>query len=333
MSTSAKVIAHSSFQGREAATIEGRLHRWVLAELNTHRIISRPQADAPFYMEEFSRNSASSRAIPVSKQILRVQTDPAFPVAWPEEQKGMQGGQPLSDVDQLVVEGEWDRLAGTAARAAAKMTKVGLHKSVTNRVLEPWMWHTVVLTATNWQGFFDQRLDKNAQPEIRVFAEALKEALDASTPRELAHNQWHLPYIEREDITAVEEWLLENKGQGNYGSYSVTEQLVHISTARCARTSYLTQDGKRDITEDMDLYERLVSASPVHYSPAEHVCTPDLRNEVVTRIYPRFGNPAEQLVEGVRLHGGGYEYVGPRYGNLTGFHQHRFDLMAKAAHA
>lgn len=319
MSTSAKVIAHSIYQGREVATIQGVLNRFVLAELNTHRIISRPQADAPFYMEEFSRNSASSRAIPVSKQIDRIRDELAYPVSWPLEQKGMQGGDEI--VDTNPVRYLWLDSAGYATDTAEQMVAEGLHKSVVNRVLEPYMWHTVVLTATNWQGFFDQRLDKNAQPEIRVFAEALKAALDESTPTELGSAfEWHLPYIEREDITAAEELLLATQGQGGYGKEHVTELLVHISTARCARTSYLTQEGKRDIAEDMALYDRLVAASPVHYSPAEHPCVPDLFNVQSVGIYPRFQTGR-----------GRYEYVGPRYGNLTGYHQHRFDLMGAVA--
>lgn len=317
MSTSAKVVKDSVCQGRRVTTLEVVLWRPVLAELNTHRLISRPEADAPLFMEEFSRNSASSRAIPVQKQLDRVFNDPALPVSWPAEQKGMQGGEELEGRELSIVQTAWSQARQNAIISATATTQQGLHKSVTNRLLEPFMWHTVVLTATNWQGFWDQRLDKNAQPEIRAAAEAMKEAYDQSIPTELSQFQWHLPYIDREDIAAVEEHLLEVRGQGGYGSRDVSELLVHISTARCARVSYLTQDGKRDVTEDFALYDRLVSASPTHYSPAEHVCVPALDNEKSYLITPRFG-------------GESYEYVGPVYGNLTGYHQHRFDLMASA---
>jgi hypothetical protein len=47
-----------------------------------------------------------------------------------------------------------------------------------------------------------------------------------------------------------------------------------LSAARCARVSYLTQDGLRDQQEDFKLYERLVTAKPMHASPLEHVATP-----------------------------------------------------------
>lgn len=290
--------------------------RPMLAELNTHRLISRPEADAPLFMEEFSRNSASSRAIPVAKQLARVRENTAFPVSWPAEQKGMQGGDELDSTEN--VSWLWGDAAGYAADTAEQMVDAGLHKSVTNRLIEPFMWHTVVLTATNWTGFFEQRLDTNAQPEIRVAAEAMYAAMTESTPTELLPTQWHLPYIDPEDIEAVEKWLLDNV-EGGPSKERVTEALVHISTSRCARVSYLTQEGKRDITEDFALYDRLVSAKPTHFSPAEHPCRPELYNEAATRIYPTFGSSLS------------YEYVGPRYGNLTGWHQHRFDLMGRAS--
>lgn len=315
---SARVICDSIFDDWRVTTLEADINRFVLAELNTHRLISRPEADAPLFMEEFSRNSASSRAIPVHKQLDRITENPAFPLSWPAEQKGMQGGEELTGEDLRIVQTAWKQARTNAVIAATAATQAGLHKSVTNRLIEPFMWHKVVITATNWQGFWDQRLDENAQPEIRAAAEAMKAAYDASVPSPLAFGMWHLPYINTDDIRAVEEYLQADPTLVGPSKHTVTRTLVAVSTARCARTSYLTQDGKRDIAEDVALYERLCAASPVHYSPAEHPCTPAPQNERTTVIHPQFG-------------GESYAYTGPVYGNLTGFHQHRFDLMAKAA--
>lgn len=309
---SAKVIADSiDYLGRRVTSVEGVLHRPVLAELNTHRLISRPEADAPLELEEFSRNSASSRAIPVQKQLDRVHNDPAIPVSWPAEKKGMQGGAELTGEDLRQAQTAWMQARHNSMIAVTAQQQAGLHKSVTNRLIEPYMWHTVILTATNWQGFFDQRCDENAQPEIRVFAEAVKAAYDASTPVELHPKHWHLPYIDDEDVESVEKYVYD---LGESSRYNVTRTLVQVSTTRCARTSYMTHDGKRDVSEDLGLYDRLVTARPVHFSPAEHPCRSEPGNVDEVVIRPDFGQPE-------------YTYVGPRYGNFTGYHQHRFDLM------
>lgn len=238
--TYAKVIADSvGSDGTRLTTIEGRFHRFVLAEANTHRVIS--------------KNSASSRAIPLGKQIAKIKEDLAYPDAWPVEQRGMQGGDEIEDVRQA--ETWWNAAALGAIDQAQGFAALGVHKSVVNRLLEPFMWHTVVFTATAWTNFFDQRCSSLAQPEIRVFAEACLQAMEESEPRELEEGDWHLPYVDEGEIKDI-------------------GVAVKASTARCARVSYETQDGERSAAKDLLLYERLVGAEPPHWSPLEHVATP-----------------------------------------------------------
>ncbi len=141
-------------------------------------------------------------------------------------------------------------------RAVEQLLELGVHKQVTNRLLEPFMWHTVIVTATEWEGFWEQRCSPLAQPEIRVAAEAMRAAYDASTPAPVGHGEWHTPYLRAEDADLDDETARQ------------------VSAARCARVSYLTHDGRRDIAKDVELYERLVSARPPHWSPLEHVATP-----------------------------------------------------------
>lgn len=264
--TEAKVIADSvsHADGVRLTTMQVTMHRFVLAEFNTHRV--------------FSRNSASNRAIPVHKQISRIMADLAYPVIWPVEQPGMQGG---AEIDPEYIENErdiWRQASGHAIEHASSLVNEGIHKSVTNRLLEPFMWHTVVVTSTAWENFFALRLDADAQPEIRVAAEAMRAAYDASTPLSLAEGEWHLPYVSNRE---VEDGVLayeagtdpETVRQGNLWV------LRKISAARCARTSYLTQEGIRDLSEDVRLYDRLVTQRldkglSIHWSPLEHVATP-----------------------------------------------------------
>lgn len=244
----ATVIADSvSPAGVRLTTIEVTLHRFVLAELNTHRV--------------FSRNSASSRAIPVKKQLARVVDDPALPVEFGANQRGMQAGEPLTGDDHDAALAAWLEARDHAVAAVEQLQELGVHKQVTNRILEPFMWHTVIVTATEWDGFWEQRCSPLAQPEIRVAAEAMLAAYDASTPAEVGMGQWHTPYLRDEDGDLDDETARQ------------------VSAARCARVSYLTHDGQRDIDKDLELYERLVTARPPHWSPLEHVATPAAEGE------------------------------------------------------
>jgi thymidylate synthase ThyX len=241
---SARIIADSiSSAGDRLTTIEARMHRFVLAEFNTHRTLS--------------RSSASSRAIPVRRIFQQVADEPAVPLSWPAEQRGMQGGDELPKLKQATATQTWLAARDEAVNAAEKLVELGVHKSVVNRLLEPFLPHTVIASATDWTGFFAQRCSPLAQPEIRAVADAMKAAYDASEPVGRHEGSWHLPYVTAQERIALGK-----------------EKARKVSAARCARVSYLTHDGRRDFQADLDLYHRLVTASPPHWSPLEHVATP-----------------------------------------------------------
>jgi hypothetical protein len=238
---SAKILADSiSEAGHRVTTMEVVMHRFVLAEFNTHRA--------------FSRNSASSRAIPIEKRIKAVQDDPAIPIHWGKNQKGMQADVELDELQQAHAKRAWLAAANHAVYCAQEMSEIGIHKQIANRLLEPFLWHTAVVTATEWQNFFNQRCSPLAQPEIRAVAEAMREALNVSEPEP---TKPHLPYVTTEERTELAAW-----------------ECSRLAVARCARVSYLTHDGRRDINEDFALYDKLATANPPHASPFEHVCCP-----------------------------------------------------------
>lgn len=263
----ARVLLDSvSPDGKRLTTIEATLHRFVLAELNTHRV--------------FSRNSASSRAIPVARQLERVRANPATPVIFPAEQKGMQGDE-TEDLRNKpwafsTVEDEWRQASEHAAVYAQSLHDAGVHKSVVNRLLEPFMWHTVIITSTEWDGFWKQRCSPDAQPEIRVMAEAMRVAYDASEPTLLEYGDWHTPLIQPDEDD--EFWEQEACKRLREVRRPIDALMLflqcRVSVARCARVSYMTHDGKRDISADLELYERLEMMG--HWSPFEHVATPCL---------------------------------------------------------
>lgn len=244
MAYSAKIVADSvSEAGDRLTTMEVTFPRMVLAEFNTHRV--------------FSRNSASSRAIPFSKQLEKIQADPFVPVHWGANQSGMQADEEISSDKQAVAEIDWLNARDAAVVHAKELHTLGVHKQIVNRLLEPFMWHTVIVTATEWSNFFALRAHKDAQPEIRTIAEMMKELYLAGEPQLLKVGEWHLPLIQPEEYDGVFEF---------------SEEARKISAARCARVSYLTHDGRRDLEADFTLYERLVGGG--HMSPLEHVATP-----------------------------------------------------------
>lgn len=265
---SARVIDDTiTEQGERLTTVEATCWRPVLAEQNTHCVLS--------------RNSASSRAIPVTKMLDRYVADFAMPVVWGSEQKGMQAGPPLDGNGLDDAKKCWNDLRWATTKIIREYVEshpvgedapegaVRLHKSLLNRWLETGLWQTQIISATNWEGYFWQRCHKDAEPHIRAMAEAIREARDASTPRLLLPGEWHLPY-----------W---DKNGGHESDWSDaagdTEIAKRCSAARCARVSYLTQSGIRDLQEDLGLFYKLTanrvgSEDPPHASPLEHVATP-----------------------------------------------------------
>jgi len=215
----------------------------------------------------FSRNSASSRAIPVEKMIQRVLEDPFVPIWWGKNQKGMQAVEELSEQDQVDARHEWLTARSNAVQTVRILQKdFDVHKQIANRLLEPWLWHTVIVTATEWANFFALRRHKDAQPEIRVAANMMWDAREASSPEALGDKVWHMPLVNPVEITASwgqkPDWI---------------DYWKRVSVGRCTRVSYLTHDGKRDPDEDVALCERIRKAG--HMSPFEHVARPMLRTE------------------------------------------------------
>ncbi len=203
MTFDVKVLADSrSPAGYRLTTLEATFPRFILAEFNTHRV--------------FSRNSASSRAIPIAKQVRRVLEQPYVPIEFGSNQPGMQAGPALAGEAKRAAECEWLRARDAAVRHVLGLVTnpdevpaeadlldylgqvedacnaqsqrpewLNVHKQVANRLLEPFMWHTVIVTATDWENFWNLRCHADAQPEIRKVATMMREKVEASSPVDL----------------------------------------------------------------------------------------------------------------------------------------------------
>lgn len=284
---------------------------------------------------------SSSRAVPVSKNLEEVRSDElrAGPVFWGAEQKGMQSGEELSDEldhDPIVgpqgdpiskrqwVKNWWGKAAMEAAHNAEVLAQQGVHKSIVNRLLEPFLHVNVLVTSCSpgLLNFFGLRLDKAAQPEIKALAEEMWKAWNESKPRLLQQGYWHLPFIGDDDMIDLAKY---EKSVGRTNDKNTIDLQIKVSTARCARLSYTSfETNKRStVEEDLKLYDRLITSRPIHASPAEHQATPDQLRTWDNGV--DFGDCGEAEIRRYM------KWQKPElHGNLCGWVQHRKLLLGEA---
>lgn len=232
-----------------------RYPRMIHSEFMTHRV--------------FSRNASSSRAIPVAKVIEQVRNDPFIPSHVYMNQSGMVGTVEASEDTYESFKGLWLKAVDNAVAVAESMVALGVHKQHVNRILEPFQCINVIVTATEWENFLHLRLASDAQPEMQDLARAIKGEMDKVgnniiSVYHICGKYVSLPFITQEE---VDEHCMN--------SFSSSEVLINdlmlISSARCARVSYNNHDGScPDEHKDKKLARRLLDAG--HLSPMEHPC-------------------------------------------------------------
>lgn len=212
--------------------------RYIHAEVMTHRT--------------FSRNSASSRAVPIERFMAQVAVEPVIPVRWGLNGKGMQDHGEITGRDASHIESLWREAANCAVSYAGLLAKSGLHKQLANRLIEPYLWMETLVTATQWENFFALRVHKDAHPDFQRLAYLMLEAyVEKSTPNAVPWGRWHIPFGDR---------MPEGLELGTQ---------LKVAVARAARLSYMTMDGKIDVDKDVELHDRLAQSG--HWSPFEHV--------------------------------------------------------------
>lgn len=232
-----QVIADSLMGGTRITSVQVKYPRFILPQLNTHRV--------------FSRSTASSRAIPTAKLIEMVRKEPVIPIHWGQNQAGMVADSEIDDVHIRSARILWLHAANTAANIAQELAEIGVHKQAVNRILEPFMWAETIITATEWDNFFNLRLADDAQPEMQALAKAIHQAMVESVP---VQRVFHLPYLREDELDNTRL------------TYS---QKAKVSAARCARVSYLNHNKQMpSIEEDLKLAARLIEAG--HMSPFDH---------------------------------------------------------------
>lgn len=239
----ANVIADSvnSTTGDRVTTMIVEMHRFILPEFNTYR--------------QFSRNFSSSRAIPINKMIDNVVTNNVYPLHFGKNKKGMQASEEVTDINEA--KRFWDLARQDAIFQAKRLSDLGVHKQVTNRLLEPFSVATGIVSSTDWNNFFKQRCHPDAQPEIKALADAMFLAISESKAKTINPGDWHIPFISYD--TPCFDGLESNR-----------EAVLKVSVGRCARVSYLNHNGTSNILDDQSLHDKLILAEPPHLSPFEH---------------------------------------------------------------
>lgn len=235
-----KIIADSvSPSGARITTMQLRFPRFLLAEFNTYRA--------------FSRNARSSRAVPTEKLLAEIEQDPVMPLFWGEDRHGMQATEEMDEEQAHEARCEWLSARDEAVNRAVALVRIGAHKQIVNRLLEPYMWADVVVTSTSFDNAFSQRCHPEAQPEIQKIFVMMARALRDSTPAGLAPGEWHLPYMSCDE-------------QSFYRSLHIS---IALSVVRCARVSYKPHDGTNpELEKERRRYGKLLKNS--HWSPFEH---------------------------------------------------------------
>ena len=350
----AEIVADSiSPQGHRITSFVLTYPRFIHSELMTHRL--------------FSRNSASSRAIPFEKMVKMVEEDPFIPIAWQKDHKGMQGTEYITDENDFgavrcCIE-DWLEARDNAINMAHSLHSLDVTKQLCNRILEPFMWHTVLVTATEFDNFFELRCPKygggefkskrdviresrlagmpsdyysafeiedwleedysQAEIHIQALAEAMWDEYNQSKPKQLNAGEWHIPFgdqFDRRELLEAydpENKLLELRASDKT-NVGLNNLQIKIATARCARLSYMTFDGKIDYEKDIKLHDQLLESH--HMSPFEH-CARAMSDEEYNSFIK-----GKMLVED---EGGGVRYINYLPGNkgwcnnFRGFIQYR----------
>jgi thymidylate synthase ThyX len=177
----------------------------------------------------------------------------------------MQGTEYFSDDEatSLSLKSQWLDARNYAVHRAKQLNERGLTKQLCNRLLEPFMYHTIIATATEWENFIALRAHDQAEIHIQDAAYKILDALNNSQPTLLKPGEWHIPFSDKIDGDKLADIYYSQQLQ------SPIEAAIKIAIARCARVSYMNFEGKDDYEADIKLYNMLKESG--HMSPFEHV--------------------------------------------------------------
>jgi thymidylate synthase ThyX len=256
----AKVVADSKHYQTDTrlTTFEVAFPRWVLAEFNTHKMLS--------------KNSASSRAIPIKANIENILANTAVPVSWGKNQSGMVADVDVDEETAKKALDVWMRARDSAIGYALELVDLGIHKQIANRLIENFTYQKVLVSGTEWDNFFWLRCHKDAQPEINCPASAMLHEYNKSEPAVLYHGEWHLPYVNTyRDSSGILHYVDANNNE------LALEDAQKISASCAGQISYRKSDDSLEkalkVFDMLNLFDESGDTRK-HSSPTEHIGTP-----------------------------------------------------------
>ena len=298
-----KVICDSiSESGKRITTFELEYNRYIHAELLTHRMLS--------------KNCSSSRAIPIEKMLGYIENNMAVPVYLGRNKSGMKAVEEIEHKDEAI--SVWKDSFYQVEDSVNKLLDLKVHKQIANRLTEPYQMMKVVVTATEWDNFFNLRIDKDAQPELVMLADKMFNAMQDSTPKTLKAGQWHLPYVDSIEYTEGDGGYGEHKNNQWYhieGNGIALEDAIKISVASCAAVSYRTEN--MTLAKADKIFDMLINAENLHSSPFEHIAMPMRLPEMKDIAMEKFVSGWDEGVTHMRRDGNMCS------GNFTGWIQYR----------
>lgn len=266
---SARIVLDSvsAVTGSRITTFELVYHRNIHAELMTHRV--------------FSRNAASSRAIPFTK--MKEQCT-AMPIFYGKNQSGMQAKEELDGNAKQASELAITNMRDSVLNGVSILVNLGNHKQTYNRYLEPYQMMKTIVTATSFDNWFWLRKDGAADPLIEELAKCMYEAFKQSGPQVLQAGEWHLPFVETLKSKDGGEtfYYLSESHIGTTGHVSL-EDALKVSAARSAAVSFRNND--YGLEKSREVWERLVGDERKHSSAMEH------QAKVMQPAYFEYGEP------------------------------------------
>lgn len=253
--TKVKIIADSKnpYNKKRITTFEVTFPRIILAEFNTHRMIS--------------KNFSSSRAIPFSKMVENTEEEMFIPPKFGLNKSGMSSDEYLEDYKYYCAKNLWVYAYNAGKDHAERLfNSLNVHKQWCNRLIEPFQYVKGICTSTDYDNFFYLRIDEEcAQPEIVELATKMREAYLRSEPRSLKENEWHIPYFKLDRKTGLYTCTLTKEQHS-------LENAQKIAVSLCAQRSYRKEDASLEKADH--IYDRLFNNGKPHCSPLEHCATP-----------------------------------------------------------
>lgn len=300
---SATIVADSvNQQGDRLTSLLITFPRILLSEINTHRMLS--------------KNTSSSRAIPFKKMVEAVQNNPFIPIAWQKEHSGMQGSEYITDLIDLELNtNAWLKARDNAISMAKYLNHGvkegrdnGVTKQLCNRLLEPFMWTTMLITGSRegWDNFFRLRCPFYTMGTSDGFYKSKKDLLksypaDDSLLRDTLYwlsinkgqAEIHMMALAESIYDAVNEstpkQLKENEWHismiSDLESLKLsTDDQIKLSVGRAANTSYTVVGDGKELTLEQAIKIHNKCKELNHSSVFEH-CAKAMSNAEYESFY------------------------------------------------